>query len=211
MDLRLGVAATGLDTERRIVTLADGDTVAYDRLVIATGARPRRLPLGLDDQVHVFRTVDDAERLRERSRSARRVLIIGAGYLGTEIAASLTEQGVPVVLIEKGRMGGEHLNTGCVPSKAMIAAGRRADVFRTSGPFGVKLGRPAVEFDEVNDHVHRVINSLAPNASRERLTGMHVRVIEGEAPIALSVRRSEERRVGKECTVLCRSRWSPYH
>ena len=106
VDLRLGIAATGLDTERRIVTLADGETVTYDRLVIATGARPRRLPLGLDDHrsgdqsVHLFRTVDDAERLREQARSARRVLIIGAGYLGTEIAASLTQQGVSVVLVD---------------------------------------------------------------------------------------------------------------
>jgi pyruvate/2-oxoglutarate dehydrogenase complex dihydrolipoamide dehydrogenase (E3) component len=107
--------------------------------------------------------------------------VIGAGAAGLAVASAAATLGVPVVLIEKGRMGGEHLNTGCVPSKAMIAAGRRADVFRTSGSFGVKLGRPAVEFDEVNDHVHRVINSLAPNASRERLTGMHVRVIEGEA------------------------------
>jgi len=107
--------------------------------------------------------------------------VIGAGAAGLAVAAAAATLGVPVVLIEKGRMGGEHLNTGCVPSKAMVAAGRRADVFRTSGPFGVRLGRPAVEFDEVNDHVHRVINSLAPNASKERLGGMHVRVIEGEA------------------------------
>jgi pyruvate/2-oxoglutarate dehydrogenase complex dihydrolipoamide dehydrogenase (E3) component len=107
--------------------------------------------------------------------------VIGAGAAGLTIAAAAATLGVPVVLIEKGRMGGGHLNTGCVPSKAMGAAGRRADVFRTSGPFGVKLAKPAVEFDEVNDHVHRVINSIAPNSSKERLTGMHVRVIEGEA------------------------------
>ena len=107
--------------------------------------------------------------------------VIGAGAAGLSVAVAAATLGVPVVLIEKGRMGGEHLNTGCVPSKAMVAAGRRADVFRTSGPFGVKSARPAVEFDEVNDHVHRVINSIAPNDSKERLTGMHVRVIEGEA------------------------------
>src|SRR5260221_8354657 len=107
--------------------------------------------------------------------------VIGAGAAGLAVASAAAPLGVPVVLIEKGRMGGEHLNTGCVPSKAMVAAGRRADVFRTSGPFGVKSAKPAVEFDEVNDHVHRVINSIAPNDSKERLTGMHVRVIEGEA------------------------------
>ncbi len=107
--------------------------------------------------------------------------IIGAGAAGLSVAAAAATLGVPVVLIEKGRMGGECLNTGCVPSKAMIAAGKRAEVFRSSGPFGVKMAKPAVEFDQVNDHVHRVIDSIAPNDSRERFTGMHVRVIEGEA------------------------------
>ena len=107
--------------------------------------------------------------------------VIGAGSAGLSLAAAAATLGVPVVLIEKGRMGGECLNTGCVPSKAMIAAGRRAEVFRTSGPFGVKPVRPNVEFDEVNDHIHRVIGAIAPNDSKERFTGMHVRVIEGEA------------------------------
>jgi pyruvate/2-oxoglutarate dehydrogenase complex dihydrolipoamide dehydrogenase (E3) component len=107
--------------------------------------------------------------------------VIGAGSAGLSLAAAAATLGVPVVLIEKGRMGGECLNTGCVPSKAMIAAGRRAEFFRTSGPFGVKPVRPNVEFDEVNDHIHRVIGAIAPNDSKERFTGMHVRVIEGEA------------------------------
>ena len=107
--------------------------------------------------------------------------IIGAGAAGLSVASAAATLGVPVVLIEKGRMGGECLNTGCVPSKAMIAAGKRADAYRDSEPFGVKLAKPAVEFDQVNDHVHRVIDAIAPNDSRERFTGMHVRVIEGEA------------------------------
>src|SRR5262249_33101777 len=72
-------------------------------------------------------------------------------------------------------------NTGCVPSKAMLAAGRRAETFRSSGPFGIKVAKPNVEFDEVNDQVHRVINAVAPNDSKERFTGLGVRVIEGEA------------------------------
>jgi len=107
--------------------------------------------------------------------------VIGAGAAGLAVATAAATLGVPVVLIEKGRMGGGHLNTGCMPSKAMVAAGRRADVFRSGGPFGVRGAKPVVEFDQVNDHVHRVINSIAPNVSKERLTGMHVRVIEGEA------------------------------
>ena len=103
------------------------------------------------------------------------------GAAGLSVAAAAAALGVPVVLIEKGRMGGECLNTGCVPSKAMIAAGRRAEAFRTSGPFGIKPAKPAVEFAEVNDHIHRVIKAIAPNDSKERFTGLGVRVIEGEA------------------------------
>ncbi|WP_152365923.1 NAD(P)/FAD-dependent oxidoreductase [Microlunatus speluncae] len=102
VDLRLGVAATGLDLDAKIIGLADGATVAYDRLVIATGVRPRRLDPGADDHdaVQVLRTVDDALTLRQRALASTRVLIIGAGFLGTEIAASLTKQDVPVVLVD---------------------------------------------------------------------------------------------------------------
>ena len=107
--------------------------------------------------------------------------VIGAGAAGLSVAAAAAAFGVPVVLIEKGRMGGECLNTGCVPSKAMIAAGKRAEVMRTSAPFGVKVARPSVEFEEVNGHIRHVIDAIAPNDSRERFTGLGVRVIEGEA------------------------------
>jgi pyruvate/2-oxoglutarate dehydrogenase complex dihydrolipoamide dehydrogenase (E3) component len=107
--------------------------------------------------------------------------VIGGGAAGLSVAAAAATLGVPVVLVEKGRMGGEHLNTGCVPSKAMIAAGKRAEAFRTSTPFGVRSAQPAIEFDKVNDHIHRVINAIVPNESKQRLIGLGVRVIEGEA------------------------------
>src|ERR1041384_4704745 len=107
--------------------------------------------------------------------------VIGGGAAGLSVAAAAATLGVPVVLIEKGRMGGEHLNTGCVPSKAMIAAGRRAETLRTGASFGGRSGKPGVEFAEVNDHIHRVIGAIAPNESKERLTGLGVRVIDGEA------------------------------
>ncbi len=110
--------------------------------------------------------------------------VIGGGAAGLSVAAAAAALGVPVVLIEKGRMGGECLNTGCVPSKAMIAAGKRAEAFRTSGPFGIKPAKPVVEFAEVNDHIHSVIKAIAPNDSKERFTGLGVRVIEGEAASA---------------------------
>ena len=107
--------------------------------------------------------------------------VIGAGAAGLSVAATAAALGVPVVLIEKGRMGGECLNTACVPSKAMLAAGRRAEGFRTSARFGIKPVRPGVEFDEAIDRVHGVIEAIAPNDSKERFTGLGVRVIEGEA------------------------------
>ena len=107
--------------------------------------------------------------------------VIGGGSAGLSVAAAAAALGVPVVLIEKGRMGGECLNSGCVPSKAMIAAGKRAEALRSSAPFGVRAARPTVEFDEVNDHIHRVIDTIAPNDSKERFAGLGVRVIEGEA------------------------------
>jgi pyruvate/2-oxoglutarate dehydrogenase complex dihydrolipoamide dehydrogenase (E3) component len=107
--------------------------------------------------------------------------VIGGGSAGLSVAAAAATLGAPVVLIEKGRMGGECLNTGCVPSKAMIAAGKRAEAFRTSAPFGIRSAQPVIEFDKVNDHVHRVIDAIAPNDSKERFTGLGVRVIEGEA------------------------------
>jgi pyruvate/2-oxoglutarate dehydrogenase complex dihydrolipoamide dehydrogenase (E3) component len=107
--------------------------------------------------------------------------VIGAGAAGTSVAKAAVALGATVVLIEKGRMGGAHLNTADVPSKAMIAAGRRAEAFRASEAFGVKAAKPGVEYDQMNDHVHRVIDTLAPNDSRERFVGAHVRVIEGEA------------------------------
>ncbi len=107
--------------------------------------------------------------------------VIGAGAAGLAAAGAAAALGVPVILIEKGRMGGEHLNTGCVPSKAMLAAGRRAECVPASGAFGIEPAKPAVVFDEVNDHVHRIINAVGANASKERLGALHVRVIEGEA------------------------------
>jgi pyruvate/2-oxoglutarate dehydrogenase complex dihydrolipoamide dehydrogenase (E3) component len=107
--------------------------------------------------------------------------VIGAGAAGVSVAKAAAALGMRTVLIEKGRMGGERLNTGCVPSKAMIAAGKRAEAFRSSEAFGIEIAKPGVEFDQVNDHVHRVIDTLAPNDSKERFAGLRVRVVEGEA------------------------------
>src|SRR5271165_1528249 len=109
------------------------------------------------------------------------ICVIGAGSGGLTVAAAAAAFGVPVVLVEKGRMGGDCLNYGCVPSKALLAAARRADAFGRSVPFGIARQLPNVDFAKVHAHVDRVIAAIAPNDSRQRFTGLGVRVIEGTA------------------------------
>lgn len=99
LDLRLGVPATALDTAGRVVTLADGARVPFDSLVVATGVRPRKPP-GCADGVHVLRTLSDALALRERLRPGRRLVIVGAGFIGAEVAATARGLGVEVTLLE---------------------------------------------------------------------------------------------------------------
>src|SRR5262249_32678453 len=109
------------------------------------------------------------------------ICVIGAGSGGLSVAAAAAAFGVPVVLIEKHKMGGDCLNYGCVPSKALIAAGKRAALAQSAPAFGIKLPKPAADFEAVNGHVHDVIASIAPNDSAERFTGLGVRVIKGAA------------------------------
>src|SRR6476661_2977625 len=107
--------------------------------------------------------------------------VIGAGAGGLSVAAAAAAFGVPVVLIEKGRMGGDCLNYGCVPSKALLAAARHAAEPKRVTPFGLTLPRAEVDFAKVNAHVHGVIAAIAPNDSKERFGGLGVQVIEGAA------------------------------
>jgi pyruvate/2-oxoglutarate dehydrogenase complex dihydrolipoamide dehydrogenase (E3) component len=106
--------------------------------------------------------------------------VIGAGSGGLSVAAAAAAFGLSVVLIEKGRIGGDCLNYGCVPSKALIAAAKRARAGATSGPFGVDL-QSEVDFTRTYRHVRSVIAAIAPNDSVQRFTGLGIRVIEGNA------------------------------
>ena len=106
--------------------------------------------------------------------------MIGAGSGGLSVAAAAAAFGVPVVLIEKGKMGGDCLNFGCVPSKALIAAARRAHAARNAAALGIDAEVKA-DFRRVHAHVHGVIAAIAPNDSAERFTGLGVRVIKGAA------------------------------
>lgn len=97
LDLRLGVAATGLELAERTVQLADGTEVPYDGLILATGVRPRRLP---GEGAHVLRTLDDALTLRDRLGPGLRLVVVGAGFLGAEAAAVAWRLGAKVTLLE---------------------------------------------------------------------------------------------------------------
>lgn len=105
------------------------------------------------------------------------ICIIGAGSGGLSVAAAAAAFGQRVVLIEKHKMGGDCLNYGCVPSKALLAAAKRAHAMRTSAKFGIAPVDPRIDARAVHDHVHGVIAAIAPNDSVERFTGLGVRVI----------------------------------
>ena len=107
--------------------------------------------------------------------------VIGAGSAGLSVAAIAASLGAQVVLVEKGRMGGECLNVGCVPSKALIAAAHRAHAMREAGRFGVTGGEPSVDFARVRRHVQETVAGIAPMDSAERYRAMGVRVIRAEA------------------------------
>lgn len=109
------------------------------------------------------------------------ICVIGAGSAGLSVAAGAAAFGVPVVLIEKGRMGGDCLNHGCVPSKALIAAARHAHAVREAAAFGITAGEPLVDFEKVHAYVQDVIASIAPHDSVERFTALGVHVIRSEA------------------------------
>ncbi|MCV6576231.1 MAG: FAD-dependent oxidoreductase [Cohaesibacter sp.] len=106
------------------------------------------------------------------------ICVIGAGSGGLSVAAAAAAFGEKVVLLEKAKMGGDCLNYGCVPSKAMIAAGKQAQTIRDAVKFGVNAGEPEVNYQAVHDHIHSVIAAIEPNDSVERFEGLGVQVIQ---------------------------------
>ncbi|GGK23501.1 dihydrolipoyl dehydrogenase family protein [Salinarimonas ramus] len=109
------------------------------------------------------------------------ICVIGGGSGGLSVAAGAAQMGARVVLVEKHKMGGDCLNYGCVPSKALLAAAHAAQAVRTSGRFGVNGHEPAIDFLKVRDHVQGVIAGIAPHDSPERFRGLGVTVIEAPA------------------------------
>jgi len=108
------------------------------------------------------------------------ICVIGAGSGGLSVAAGAAQLGAEVVLIERHKMGGDCLNYGCVPSKALLAAGKRAQSMRNAAPFGITAVDPEIDHRAVLNHVREVIAAIEPNDSVERFTGLGVNVIQAE-------------------------------
>lgn len=108
------------------------------------------------------------------------VCVIGAGSAGLSAAFIAAQIGARTVLFEKGEMGGECLNTGCVPSKALLAAARAAAEIRSASRFGVSAV-PEIRFSQVTDHVRRAIAAIAPHDSAERFEQLGVKIIRAQA------------------------------
>jgi 3-phenylpropionate/trans-cinnamate dioxygenase ferredoxin reductase subunit len=101
VDLLLGVSATGLSTRDRRVDLSDGTTLRYEKLLIATGSRPRALALLAPyENVSELRTIDDAQRLRRALGPGVRLAVVGAGFIGMEVASTARKLGAEVTMIE---------------------------------------------------------------------------------------------------------------
>jgi len=109
------------------------------------------------------------------------VCVVGAGSAGLVAAAGAAQLGLNVVLIERALMGGDCLNYGCVPSKALIAAAKAAQAQRSGAAFGIAPVEPRVDFGKVMDHVTQVIAAIAPNDSVERFERLGVHVLKEEA------------------------------
>ena len=109
------------------------------------------------------------------------LVVIGAGSGGLSVAAGAAQLGRKVALIEAGLMGGDCLNYGCVPSKALLAAAKAAQVIRTADTFGISAREPEIDFVAVKRHVRSVIAAIEPNDSEERFRSLGAEVIRGHA------------------------------
>ena len=127
--------------------------------------------------------------------------VIGAGSAGLSVTAVAAQLGLRVALIEHGRMGGDCLNTGCVPSKALLAASHAAQAMRGAGRFGLRVAEPAIDWGAMCAHVQGAIEAIAPADSEARFRALGATVLRGHArfvaPDALAVdgRRITARRI----------------
>jgi NADPH-dependent 2,4-dienoyl-CoA reductase/sulfur reductase-like enzyme len=178
LDLRLGVAATGLDPASRSVRLSDGSTVSYDGLVIATGVRPRRLP-GKDAQV--LRSLDDALALRDRLGPGHRLVVVGAGFLGAEAAATAAGLGTDVTVLEPAPVPLAHVvgtEVGHVLSRVHLERGVE---FRTGVTVSEVTGSGVLLADGEVVEGDTVLIAIGSRPNTEWLAGSGLAVEDGVA------------------------------
>ncbi|MFE6690235.1 NAD(P)/FAD-dependent oxidoreductase [Streptomyces sp. NPDC057743] len=139
VELRLGTLVTGIDRDRKTVTTAGGERLGYDKLLLATGASPRRLSVpGADlDGVLYLRDLEDCERIREAFQRSSRVVLVGGGWIGLEVAAAASEAGVATTVVEAAQ---QPLGRVLGPQIAPVFA----DLHREHG-VDLRLGAQAVE------------------------------------------------------------------
>jgi pyruvate/2-oxoglutarate dehydrogenase complex dihydrolipoamide dehydrogenase (E3) component len=112
------------------------------------------------------------------------ICVIGAGSAGLSVAAGAAQLGAKTVLFERGDMGGECLNAGCVPSKSLIASARAANTVRGARDYGVNANLESIDYGKAMSRVRRVIGDIAPHDSQERFEGLGVQVIRSAARFA---------------------------
>ncbi len=140
VEVQLGTAVIAVDTQAKRVTSAGGNEIPYDRLVLASGSLPRPLDIPGEDLcgVHTYRTLDDAEAVRDAAGSTGRALVVGAGFIGMETAASLRRRGLEVSLIEPA-------DTLFAALQSPSVSDELAQVYRERG-ITVVLGDSVTEF-----------------------------------------------------------------
>jgi 3-phenylpropionate/trans-cinnamate dioxygenase ferredoxin reductase subunit len=153
IDLRIGTAVTRIDPAAGAITLADGERMRYDGLLLATGARPRRLDVpGADlDGVLTLRELADADALRSRLASAAHLVVIGAGWIGAEVAASARQLGSEVTLVERAAVPLQHvLGAEIGGLYAEIHRDHGVELLTGAGPtaFAGEAGVERVELDD---------------------------------------------------------------
>jgi len=145
IELRAGVAVERLDPEARSATLEGGETIAFERCLVATGSRPAPLPVpggGLPG-VHTLRTLDDAIALRRAAREADRAVVVGGGLIGLEVSAALAGRGLAVTLLAREEWLYGHV--------APPAVGRAVETILERGGVDVRLGTTVVEIERKED------------------------------------------------------------
>lgn len=184
VDLRLGARATGLDTEGGAVLVDCGAPVPYDALVIATGAVARVLPAteGLAG-VHTLRTADDAAAVRRALDDRARLVVVGAGFIGSEVASAARERGLPVTVVEAAdvplrRALGDEMGMACAALHDRAGTDLRRGVSvrairRDGDGIGVELG------DGSTLHADLVVAGIGADPATSWLDGSGVALADG--------------------------------